>query len=248
MLKNKDDSIRTVAVIPAAGMGKRMGVSRAKQFLTLEGQPLLALTLDAFQNCSAVDAIILVVPSEDVYFCLKEVVERFKFSKVHKVVPGGKRRQDSVRLGIEATGGEYGHVVIHDGVRPLVSSGLIDQAVAAVKRHRAVITAIPARDTVKEVNECQEVTGTYERHRVWLVQTPQVFHYEDIMEAHQNAHREGWNTATDDSVLVEKMGIPVNVIEGSESNIKVTTPFDLELAKFLLSRERMEKEGGRDVS
>ncbi len=248
MFEDNEKSDKTVAVIPAAGMGKRMGIAKAKQFLAFGGRPLLALTIEAFQKCSDVDAIIPVVPAADIDFCLKNIVEKYRFNKVHKVVPGGKRRQDSVRLGIEATDGEYSLVIIHDGVRPLVTSGLIDKVIAASRNHRAVITALPARDTVKEVNDCLEITATFDRHRVWLVQTPQIFRYEDILKAHQHAHMEGWNIATDDSVLLERIGIPVNVIEGSESNIKVTTPHDLKLARFLLSREKSEKEAGKDVS
>lgn len=213
-----------------------MESDRAKQFLDLDGVPLLAVTLKPFQSCPDVHAIILVVPSADVDLCRKEIVERFKLDKVTKVVPGGKRRQDSVRLGLEATEGGYGLVLIHDGVRPMIGEELIERIVAEARTNRAVITALPVKETIKEVNNHREVVKTYDRQRVWLVQTPQVFRYKDILAAHQEALREEWEEASDDSLLVERMGISVKVVEGSEKNIKVTTPHDLEVARFLLNQ------------
>ena len=226
--------VKTVAIIPAAGSGIRMESKRAKQFLSLDGKPILALTLEPFQECSDVAAVILVVPPDDVEYCKKEIVERFGFTKVKKIVPGGKRRQDSVRLGLEAAEGKYDLVLIHDGVRPLIEKGLIERVIEEAITNRAVITALPAKETVKEVNDLRDVVKTYDRERVWMVQTPQAFRYQDILKAHQNALKEGWEEVTDDALLVERSGITVKVVEGSEKNIKVTTPHDLKLARFLL--------------
>lgn len=212
-----------------------MGTNRAKQFLDLDSRPLLAMTLQAFQLCDAVDGIVLVVPLSNKDYCQEEIVKRFKLEKINEVVPGGKRRQDSVRLGLEAIRGGCGLVLIHDAVRPMVSTELLERVIAAARMHRAVITGLPVKETVKEVNSRLEVVKTCDRRRVWLVQTPQVFRYEDISTAHQRAIKEGWEV-TDDSALIEKLGIPVKVVEGSEKNIKVTTPYDLELARFLLNR------------
>jgi 2-C-methyl-D-erythritol 4-phosphate cytidylyltransferase len=225
---------KTIAIIPAAGSGVRMGSDRAKQFLDFDGKPLLALTLQPIQQCRAIDTIIVVVPSKDVDYCREEIVEKFQLTKVEQVVAGGMRRQDSVRLGLEAVTVDYGLVLIHDGVRPVITENAIERTIHAAKTHRAVITGLPARETVKEVNSSHEVVTTYDRTRIWLIQTPQVFFYEDILAAHQRAFREGWDEVTDDAMLVEKMGIPVKVVEGSEKNIKITTPDDLELARFLL--------------
>jgi 2-C-methyl-D-erythritol 4-phosphate cytidylyltransferase len=233
-------SLKTVAIIPAAGTGIRMENDRPKQFLDLEGRPLLAVTLEKFQGCSAIDSIILVAPQSDVKYCQGEIVERHHLTKVEKVVAGGERRQDSVRLGIEATGGHYGLVLIHDGVRPLITHDLIERVVKAAQEHRAVITGLPAKETVKEIDENALVMKTYDRQKIWLVQTPQVFQYEDILMAHRRAVEEGWEEVTDDALLVEKVGIPVKVVEGSEDNIKVTTPQDLELVKFLLGRQKQK--------
>lgn len=232
-------SIKTAAIIPAAGSGIRMGSKRAKQFLSLQGWPIVARTLKPFQECSKVDAIFLVVPDEDVAYCEKEIVKRFGFTKAKGVVPGGRRRQDSVRIGLEATCGDYTHVLIHDGVRPLVTIRLIERVIEAAKADRAVIPALPAHETVKEVNGSREVVGTYNRKRVWMVQTPQLFRFKDIMSAHRKALDEGWDEATDDALLVERVGIPVKVVEGSKKNIKVTTPYDLQLARFLFGPEEV---------
>jgi 2-C-methyl-D-erythritol 4-phosphate cytidylyltransferase len=228
---------KTVAIIPAAGSGIRMGRDKAKQFLDLDGRPLLAVTLKPFQLCRRVDAIILVVPPREVDNCLERIVGRFRLDKVLKVVPGGERRQDSVRLGVEATNGDYGLVLIHDGVRPMIDEELIEKVIGAAMTCRAVITGLPARETVKKIDSTNQVIKTYDRKIVWLVQTPQVFRYEDILLAHKTAINEGWEEATDDASLVERLGIPVNVIEGSENNIKITTLHDLEMAKFLLKKK-----------
>ncbi len=230
----KQRTLTTVAVIPAAGFGVRMKSGQAKQFLSLDKRPILAVTLECFQTCSEVDAIVLVAPPGDVDYCRNEIVEKYGFNKVQKVVPGGERRQDSVRLGILATQGAYDIVLIHDGVRPLIDPPLLERVIATACEHRAVIAALPAKETVKEVNDRGEVVQTYDRPHVWMVQTPQAFRFEDIVKAHEAALIQGWEEATDDAFLVEKLGVPVRVVEGSERNIKVTTPHDLELARFLL--------------
>ncbi|MCP4681626.1 MAG: 2-C-methyl-D-erythritol 4-phosphate cytidylyltransferase [Desulfobacterales bacterium] len=227
-------TLKTVAIIPAAGSGVRMGNDRPKQFLDLDNRPLLAATLQPFQKCRAVDAVFLVVPSKDMEYCQKEIVEKFKLDKVRKIVPGGDRRQDSVRLGLAATNADYDLVLIHDGVRPVISESIIELVIDEARTNRAVITGLPARETVKMVGENREVVSTYERKQVWLIQTPQAFRYKDILAAHEKAMQDSREEATDDSVLVEKLGIPVKVVQGSEKNIKVTTPNDLELARFLL--------------
>ena len=234
--------LKTVAVIPAAGVGVRMGSDRAKQFLDFHGKPLLAVTLKKFQECPSIQGIILVVPKDQVDYCTKEIIGFYHFTKVEKVVAGGTRRQDSVRHGIEASEGHYELVLIHDGVRPLVESSLIEKVVTAGERERAVITALPVKETVKEVDGNGQVIKTWDRGRFHLIQTPQIFRYEDILMAHQRAKQEGWKEGTDDALLMEKVGIPVKVIEGSEDNIKVTTSRDLELARFIIKDRRLKAE------
>lgn len=224
---------KTVAVIPAAGMGIRMGAARAKQFIEIEGVPLLAWTLAPFERSGAVDALIVVSPKDEVEYCEREIVERFGLTKVRSVVAGGPRRQDSVRQGLLASEGRYGLVLIHDGVRPLVDEGFIERMVFQARQWGPVVSGLPARDTVKQVDQDRVVVKTYERNQVWLIQTPQVFPYSVIWEAHERAIREEWE-GTDDGSLVERMGVRVRVVEGPERNIKITTPNDLVLARLFL--------------
>ncbi len=229
--------MRTIAIIPAAGFGVRMKAEIPKQFLKLDGKPILAVTLEKFNTCPQVDGIILAVPAGDIDFCTSEIVEKYNLNKVLKITAGGKRRQDSVRAGIEAVEGGCDYILVHDGVRPFVNLETIKTSIEAIKNERAVITAVPAKDTVKKVNEKGYVTKTYERSLLWLVQTPQVFRYDDIRNAHKKAEAEGWDEVTDDAMLMEKLGIPVKIIQGSDENIKVTTPHDLEYAEFVLGKK-----------
>ena len=232
-------SIPVIAVIPAAGLGARLGSPKAKQFLDLCGKPMLAVTLERFQKCDLVDRIVVVVPESDVEYCRYEIVERYSLSKIVKVIVGGQMRQDSVRKGIEAIENSCRWILIHDGVRPLVTEGLIAKVINAAKEFRAVITGLPVKDTVKEVDERGRVAKSLDRRHVWAIQTPHVFRCEDIHLAHQEALKHGWVGATDDAHLVEKLGIPIEVIEGDETNIKVTTPKDLEFARLLISTQTL---------
>ena len=230
----KGQGIRAAAIIPAAGKGKRMGAERPKQFLELKDKPILAFTLEAFEKAESISAVILVVPPSDVDFCLEKVVRQYNLGKVIVVLAGGDRRQDSVRIGLEATGGRYDLIAVHDGVRPFVRPDFIDSMVYAAADKRAVIAGIPASDTLKEVDEGGRIISTLDRKRVWLAQTPQVFHFSILYEAHKKAVERGWRDATDDAILVEKMGERVYVREASPLNIKVTTPHDLDLARAIL--------------
>jgi 2-C-methyl-D-erythritol 4-phosphate cytidylyltransferase len=236
LINNKSNKI--LAVIPCAGSGVRMGAAKAKQYLEIGDKPILALTLEKFQECPLIDSITLVVPLADIEFCKNEIVDRYGFNKVERVVLGGERRQDSVRLGLASSGNEYDLAVIHDGVRPFINMDLIERSIAAAENHRAVIAALPAKETVKEVSRAGFVVKTYDRKGVWLVQTPQVFRFADIMAAHDKAVIEGWENITDDASLAERMGVPVKVIEGLESNIKITTPHDLELGRRFIEVEK----------
>ena len=226
------------AVIPAAGAGIRMGAEGPKQFLLLNGRPILAVTLEAFERCPVIETVVLVVPGDAVSACEREFLEGRSPTKVRRVVPGGARRQDSVRLGVEACPPESDLVVVHDGVRPLVRADLIERTVDAAREHGAAVAALPARETVKQVRDGAWVERTLERQSLWLVQTPQAFLRADLLAAHQRALDEGWEEMPDDASLVERAGHPVRVVDGAEDNIKVTTPNDLEVARFLLGRRR----------
>jgi 2-C-methyl-D-erythritol 4-phosphate cytidylyltransferase len=230
--------MKTAAIITAAGVGIRMGGNQAKQFMELEGRPLMAITLERFDRSPDIHGIVLVVPPGRVDYCCEEMVKKYDLSKVEKVVAGGQRRQDSVRLGLEATEGHYPLVLIHDGVRPLVPLDLITRVVTAMEQYRAVVPALAAKETIKESDQAGLVAKTHDRRILWLVQTPQAFRYGDILEAHRRALEENWEDITDDALLMERLGVPVKIIQGSEENIKITTPRDLELARFLLSKRR----------
>ena len=197
----------------------------------------MARTLRTFQECHLVDSIILVVPEKDVDYCLQQIVQRYQLSKVYKVISGGERRQDSVRNGIEAVADNCRWVLVHDGVRPFLSIELIEKVIKAARRFRAVITGLPVTETIKQAGSKGNVLRTIERRDLWLMQTPQIFRREDIHLAHQEALKRGWTEATDEAFLVEKIGISVKIIEGEERNIKITTPHDLQVARFLLSTE-----------
>ncbi len=228
---------RTVAIIPAAGLGIRMGSKRPKQFLEVNGTPLLALTLRAFQESGAIERVIIVVAGEEIESCRREIVSRHGFDKVGNIVAGGKRRQDSVRLGIEAAGNDADLVVIHDGVRPLVDGALVERVISAAEIHGAAAAGLPAKETVKETDSRGEVIRTLDRSNIWLVQTPQAFTYDLMRNAHERAWKEHWSEVTDDAALAERIGVKVRMVRGSEKNIKVTTPMDLEIIRLLMSNE-----------
>ncbi|PLX74000.1 MAG: 2-C-methyl-D-erythritol 4-phosphate cytidylyltransferase [Desulfuromonas sp.] len=220
-------------LIPAAGSGRRMGTDINKQYLFLGDRPVLAHTLSLFEKHPAIDKITLIVPLQELDFCREEVVERYRFSKVQAVIAGGKERQDSVRNGLQACGADADDVVlIHDGARPLLPPDVVDEAIAAVQRCGAALVAVPAKDTVKEVEDGM-VVKTPDRSRLWLAQTPQAFRYQLIASAHEKAYKEAYQ-ATDDAQLVEWLGKPVAIVSGSYCNLKITTPEDLLLAESFL--------------
>jgi 2-C-methyl-D-erythritol 4-phosphate cytidylyltransferase len=238
IIKNSSNfPYQVIAIIPAAGIGARMGLTKAKQFIDLCGKPILAVTLSHFQRCNLIDRIVTVVSQKDIDYCKRDIVDRYKLSKVFKVIIGGKRRQDSVRKGLEAVANSCKWVLIHDGVRPLVTTELLERVIKTAKDFRAVITGLPVKETVKEIDNQGRVIRSVDRRHLWLIQTPQIFRWEDIHMAHQKSLTHDWEEATDDSFLIEKMGIPVKIIEGEEDNIKVTTSQDLDMARFLISKK-----------
>jgi 2-C-methyl-D-erythritol 4-phosphate cytidylyltransferase len=220
------------AIIVAAGKSLRMGSD--KIWVSLAGRPLLAHTVSIFQFCSAIDRITLVL-SADRQRLGMSLVKGARFGKVVNICFGGEVRQQSVRAGLEALG-PCEWVVVHDGARPLVTTRLIEQGLAAARETGAATCAVPVQDTIKLVNEKHLVEKSLNRSHLWLIQTPQVFRYDMLMEAHQKA--DGRAAAGDDAALVERLGHPVKVFMGSYHNIKVTTPDDLVLAQMLLKWHR----------
>ena len=218
---------RVGAIIVAAGAGTRMaGVD--KIFIPLAGKPLLAHTLFAFQSCAAVHDIVLVLP-EDRLNDGRQLVEDHSLSKVKDVCPGGARRQDSVRAGLQQLSG-CDWVLIHDGARPCVNQSIIQNALKAAKVSGAAVPAVPIIDTVKAVSADLFVEDTLARDRLWSVQTPQAFRFDIISKAHSKSRGD----VTDDAALVEGLGYKVKVFPGSRANIKVTTPDDIPIAEAIL--------------
>ncbi len=226
-------------VIVAGGSGVRMGRDRPKQYLPLGGRPILSHTIEAFLNCTAIETIRLVVPEPDAAFCRTDILDRLRPRKPVRIVAGGDRRQDSVRNGLAdlepVIAAPDTPVAIHDGVRPLVRPTDIDHCLATARDTGACILGVPAVDTLKRVTPGGIIRETLSRTGVWYAQTPQAFHFRIIHRAHEAALSAGIQ-GTDDASLVERMGIEVSVIEGSRSNLKITTPDDLALAAAILSR------------
>ncbi|MFO7982565.1 MAG: 2-C-methyl-D-erythritol 4-phosphate cytidylyltransferase [Desulfuromonadales bacterium] len=222
--------MKTIALIPAAGMGRRMKAGFNKQYLQLNGRPILARTLALFDEHPRIDRIIVISPADEIDFCRTEIIERFGFTKVQALVSGGLERQDSVRNGLDACGAEAEDtVLIHDGVRPLLPPLLIDEVIDTSRRSGACVVGVPVKDTVKCV-ENGKIVATPDRRTLWLAQTPQAFRFSLLDAAYRKAAEENV-VATDDASLVEHLGHPVSIIEGSDRNIKITTSEDLVLAR-----------------
>ncbi|HSD94310.1 MAG TPA: 2-C-methyl-D-erythritol 4-phosphate cytidylyltransferase [Syntrophales bacterium] len=226
--------MRTVAIVPAAGSGNRMGRELSKQYLSLGGMPILVHTLNVFEKCPLVDALLVVVPPPDVEAVRSGMLPRWNLKKLAGVIPGGKERQDSVRVGIDALDRETGIVVIHDAVRPFITAKLIEDCIRAAEEEGAATVGVPVKDTVKEVGADGRVVRTCDRTLLWLTQTPQAFRRDIIENAHRAALRDGYR-GTDDTSLVERLGIAVRMIRGDYGNIKITTPEDLVIAEALLA-------------
>jgi 2-C-methyl-D-erythritol 4-phosphate cytidylyltransferase len=221
------------AIIPAAGVGARMHSDRAKQMIELGGVPLLVHTLSRFQQCDAIDQVILVLQPSLTGEVLG-LISRHGLTKVARVVAGGAERQDSVYRGLQVIRQEDANVaVVHDAVRPFVSPDEIRAVVERAESKGAALMALAATDTIKQVKSGR-VQRTIDRRRIYYAQTPQAFRYEIIREAYERAYKDGF-MATDDSQLVERIGHRVSVVEGSPINIKITRPFDLRMAEMIRS-------------
>ena len=221
-----------VAIIAAAGQGSRMGGKRAKQFLELAGRPIIIHTIQAFEACEAIQEIIVVLPPADVRG-FSAIARPYNLGKVRAVVPGGVTRASSVLQGLQALERQDKDIVaVHDGSRPLVTTAEISRTVQAAEVSGAAILAAPIVDTVKEVRD-GVVTATVPRNDLRRALTPQCFRYEVLRQAYEQVD-ELDATLTDESSLVERLGMAVTVIEGSSRNIKVTRPEDLVIAEALL--------------
>ena len=224
---------KTHAIIVAAGKGIRMSDSVRKQYIALDGIPMLSRTLGVFNRCDLIDRIIVTVPEDDIDFCRHEIIPAANMEKEPILVIGGARRQDSVCSSLKTIETDDGVVLIHDGVRPFVNPEHLVACIKGAQEHGACILGIPAFDTVKHVNAKNEIVQTQKRDTLWLAQTPQAFQLQLIKKAHEIAKQEGF-MGTDDASLVERLGGVVKIIPGSRSNIKITNQEDLKLAQALL--------------
>jgi 2-C-methyl-D-erythritol 4-phosphate cytidylyltransferase len=222
-------------VIPAAGQGKRMNAGKNKQFIELDGIPVIVHTLKVFEYDPQCTGILLVVnPNERDIFAA--MADQYEISKIKGLISGGSERQHSVYNGLKAASSEI--VLVHDGARPFIKKNMMTKLVKAASKDGAATVAVPVKDTIKRVLN-SEVIETVERSSLWAVQTPQAFRLSDILTAHEEALQSGF-LGTDDASLIERSGRKVQVIEGDYTNIKLTTPDDLLLAKAILESERGE--------
>lgn len=220
------------AVIVAGGKGLRMKTDVRKQYLEIGEIPVLSRTIRAFDKCSGIHAVYIAAPADDINFCRRTIIDPYKFNTPVFLVEGGKERQESVFNGLKAVLSPCEIVAVHDGVRPFIDPDHIEACLQAAYETGACISGIPAFDTLKQADENGNIVGTIDRSKIWLAHTPQVFHYDLILEAHEQALAEGIS-GTDDASLVEKMGKPVQIIEGSRLNIKITTPEDLVMGEAI---------------
>ncbi len=222
------------AVVVAAGMGKRMRSAKAKQYLLVEGKPILAYTLLRIARINFIDGIVLVAGKNDISLCTEEIVSQYNIDKIIDIVAGGQRRQDSVYCGLNrlsAVSPRY--VFVHDGVRPFFSSAVFKDVFNAVKKYHAAVAGLPIFSTVKECGADMIVKRTVPRETLWEIQTPQGFSYRLIKDAYEHIFNI-CATVTDDAMAVEMFGHEVKMVEGNEENIKITTPNDLRVAHSIL--------------
>lgn len=221
-------------LIPAAGMGKRMGSSHNKLLLELKNKPLLAWTLLAANSSSTIKWIGIMGQSYD-FPAFSEMIKELPLSKPVQLIQGGDTRQQSVYNGLQALPTEAERVLIHDGARCLATGELFDRCTAELLTCQGLIAAIPVKDTIKIVDEKHFITDTPNRSNLWAAQTPQGFEVKLLKECHEKGLKLGWQV-TDDAALLEKCGFPVKIVEGEETNLKVTTPIDLTIAEFILQQ------------
>jgi 2-C-methyl-D-erythritol 4-phosphate cytidylyltransferase len=222
------------AIVVAAGKGKRLDTGLRKQYLQIAGRSILSHTLTRIDACRQVNSIYLVVPAADFDYCNAHILPEVRLRCPLTLVAGGEERQNSVFNALEALAVRSGLVAVHDGVRPLIAPELISKCIKAAARFGACIPGIPIEDTVKKADSANRVVETVDRNGLWLVQTPQVFRADLLYRAHRQAQEDGCRQ-TDDAALVERIGHRVAIVDGSKTNIKITTASDLEIATALLT-------------
>lgn len=218
------------AIVLAAGQGKRMGTKVHKQYLLLQGRPVLYYALKTFQDSDLIDEIYLVTGHGEEAYCEENIVKPYGFTKVTHILKGGAERYHSVWNALKHV--EDGYVFIHDGARPFISGEIVTRAYKSVLDHDACVVGMPVKDTIKIADDLENVVETPERSKVWMVQTPQVFDAALVKEAYRRLMEQKETTVTDDAMVVETfMKHPVKLVRGSYENIKITTPEDLKIGE-----------------
>jgi len=240
--------VRLAVIIAAGGAGSRMGAGESKQMMLLAGRPVLARTIGIFDPLDEVEEIVVAIEPSDVERCRSEVVEASGFSRVSAVVGGGADRAGSVKNALGAVGAAADTVLVHDGARPLFDPALLPAALRRLDEGvDGVVFGRPLTDTVKQVDGEGAVTATPDRSRLWVAQTPQIFRRRLLEEAYRQAPNV-IAAATDDASLVEGAGGRVEMLEGNPENIKLTIPFDLEVAGWLIASRGQQVDGGNGTS
>lgn len=219
-------------VIVSAGRGSRMRLDINKQFLKIGDKEVIAHTIDKFYNNENIGEIIIVLRKDEKKFFEENIINKYGYKNI-KIAFGGKERQDSVYNGLKELDENCEIVLIHDGARPFVTNETIEKSIDCARKYNCAIVGVPVKDTIKIINENNDVYDTPDRNRLWSIQTPQVFEYSLIMKAHKKAKVDEYY-GTDDSMLVEYLGYNVKVVEGSYDNIKITTREDLKIAEEIL--------------
>lgn len=222
-------------VIVAAGSGSRMNMGINKQFIKLKDKEIIVYTLEKFYKHKSIDEIVVVVKEEEEEFFRKEIIDKYNFKNI-KLAYGGKERQNSVYNGLKLLDKKCDIVLVHDGARPFISEKLIDNCIEEAKNHNAVVVGVPVKDTIKVINEENDIVDTPERSKLWAVQTPQTFNYDVLVKSYEDAFKNNFY-GTDDAMLVERIGYKVKMIEGSYNNIKITTQEDLNIGNQILQIE-----------
>lgn len=232
---------KTSAIIVAGGSGKRMGGSIKKQYILLKGKEVLARTIETFEACEFVDEIILVVGKEEIEYVKERIVACYQFKKVNKIISGGAERQDSVYNGLMAADQNTQYVIIHDGARPFINKEVIEECLEKAREMGASIVGVPVKDTIKVCDlESHKVQDTPRRDSLWIIQTPQIFLFNLLMDAY-NFARDRQLQVTDDSMIIEAYGKDVYITEGEYTNIKVTTPEDLIMGEAIIETRSFKK-------
>lgn len=234
---------KTAAIILAAGKGTRMQSRTLKQYLALENKPVLFYSLETFSKLDIIDEIILVVSEGEIEYCRERIVNYYGIKKVKAITEGGAERYLSVWNGIKQVSEDVEYVMVHDSARPLITEDTINKAYEVLINKDACVVGVPVKDTIKQVDEAVEVTATLPRNTLWAAQTPQCFKKKALIEAYNNMYKsleeaEGNGSTiaiTDDAMIVEVFGnMKVCMVQGEYTNIKITTPEDIELAKLYM--------------